>query len=213
MGLGLVLAMPGVSAKAKEVPRAPVVVMISVHNDVGAPWGTIRDAEDEASYVFREAGIDVEWTNCQPVSEETAEPGKSRSCGEVVFPEHLHVRIVKRAIGLSPDAMGISFLSEDGSGCQADLFYEGIEGLRQKSNASLGSILGHVAAHEIGHLLLGKNSHAPRGIMRAVWGHDELVTLRRGALFFSEKESAQMKGRLEIVEARRKAAPWDSGMY
>jgi len=73
MGLGLVLAMAGVPAKAKVVPKTPIVVTISVHNDVAVPWGTIRGAEEEASRVFRQAGIDVEWMNCQVVSGETVE--------------------------------------------------------------------------------------------------------------------------------------------
>ena len=207
MGLGLVLAMAGVPVKAKVVPKTPIVVTISVHNDVAVPWGTIRGAEEEASRVFRQAGIDVEWMNCQVVSGDTVEAEKPRSCGESIFPEHLQLRIVKRSVGLSPKVMGISFLSEDGSGCQADLFYERIEGLGQESNASVASILGHVASHEIGHLLLGTNSHASRGIMRAVWGPDELASVTQRALIFSEKESAQMRARLGSAETRKKDAP------
>jgi hypothetical protein len=207
MGLGLVVAMSGVPAKAKVVPKTPVVVTISVHNDVAVPWGTIRGAEEEASLVFRQAGIDVEWLNCQAVSEVTVAAEKSRSCGEAIFPEHLQLRIVKRSVGLSPKVMGISFLSEDGSGCQADVFYERIEGLQRESNASLASILGDVASHEIGHLLLGTNSHASRGIMRAVWGRDELASVTQRALIFSEKESAQMRARLGSAETRKKDAP------
>lgn len=207
MGLGLVVAMSGVPAKAKVVPKTPVVVTISVHNDVAVPWGTIRGAEEEASLVFRQAGIDVEWLNCQAVSEVTVAADKSRSCGEAIFPEHLQLRIVKRSVGLSPKVMGISFLSEDGSGCQADVFYERIEGLQRESNASLASILGDVASHEIGHLLLGTNSHASRGIMRAVWGRDELASVTQRGLIFSEKESAQMRARLGSAETRKKDAP------
>jgi hypothetical protein len=207
IGLGLVLAMAGIPAKAKVAPKPPVVVTISVHNDAVVPWETIRGAEEEASRVFREAGIDVEWVNCQAVPEETMRVEKSRNCGESIFPEHLQLRIVKRSVGLSPKVMGISFLSEDGSGCQADVFYERIEGLRRESNASLASILGDVASHEIGHLLLGTNSHASRGIMRAVWGRDELASVTQRALIFSEKESAQMKARLGSAETRKKDAP------
>jgi hypothetical protein len=206
MGLGLVVAMVGAPAEAKVAPRAAVGVTISVHNDAAVPWETIRDAEEEASRVFREAGVDVEWANCRGASVVTLAAEKSRSCVESTFPEHLQLRIVKRSVGLRPDVMGISFLSEDGSGCQADIFYEGIEGLRQKTSASLANILGDVASHEIGHLLLGTNSHAPRGIMRAVWGLDELASVTRRGLFFSEKESEQMRGRLGSAEARTRAA-------
>src|SRR2546430_13266915 len=33
----------------------------------------------------------------------------SRRCREVVFPEHLHLRIVRKSVGLKGEAMGISF--------------------------------------------------------------------------------------------------------
>jgi hypothetical protein len=211
MGWGLALAMSGVSGQAKVAPNNPVVVTISVHNDVAVPWGTIREAEDEASRVFREAGIEVEWVNCQAVSEKALGLEKPRSCREAIFPGHLQLRIVKQSVRLRPDIMGISFLAEDGSGCQADIFYEGIAGLEQQSNASLATILGHVASHEIGHLLLGTNSHGQHGIMRAVWGLDELVRASRGTLFFSKKESERMRARLERVEARRTEASKASG--
>lgn len=205
--LGLVVATAGGPAKAKVVEKRPVVVTISVHNDAAVSWVTIRAAAEEASRVFREAGINVEWVNCQVGLEETMGAEKPRSCREATFPEHLQLRIAKHSVGLRSDTMGISFLSADGSGCQADIFYEGIEGLRQKTNASLANILGAVASHEIGHLLLGTNSHAPRGIMRAVWGPDELGSVTRRGLFFSEKESEQIRGRLGSTEARRKDTP------
>ena len=202
--LGLAVVTAGVPANAKVVEKRPVVVTISVHNDVALSWGTIRGAEEEASRVFREAGINVEWVNCHAGSEKTMEAEKPRSCREAIFLEHLQLRIAKHSVGLRSGVMGISFLSADGSGCQADIFYEGIEGLRQKTNASLADILGDVASHEIGHLLLGTNSHAPHGIMRAVWGQEELGSVTRRGLFFSEKESARMRARLASAEARRK---------
>jgi hypothetical protein len=210
--LGLLLVMPWAPAKAKAAPQNPVVVTISVYNDAAVPWTTVRAAEDQASLVLREAGIDVEWVSCQGASEETSDTEKFKSCGEAIYPEHLVLRIVKRSVGLSPNVMGISFLSEDGSGCQADLFYERIEGLRQKSEASMASILGHVASHEIGHLLLGTNSHAQHGIMRGVWGKEELISLTQRALVFSEKESARMKERLGSAEAHRKEELRASGL-
>jgi hypothetical protein len=212
IGLGLVLVISGAPAKAKAALQNPVVLTISVYNKAVVPWRTVRAAEEEASLVLREAGIDVEWVNCQGASEETLETEKSKSCGEATYPEHLALMIVNRSVGLSPNVMGISFLSEDGSGCQADLFYERIEGLRQKSEASTASIMGHVASHEIGHLLLGTNSHAPHGIMRGVWGKEELISLTQRALVFSEKESARMRERLGSTEAHKKEELRASGV-
>jgi len=67
-------------------------------------------------------------------------------------------------------------------------------------------ILGHIAAHETGHLLLGTNSHAPRGIMRAMWLREELASASKGALFFSGSESRQMKEKLAMTAVPRNEA-------
>lgn len=205
-GLGLAIAMPALPTIASSLPKERVILTVSVHNDAGIPWETLHAAEEEASRVFREAKIEIQWRSCREVLEGT-EARQSENCAEAVFPKHLHLRIARRSIGLSPDTMGISFLSKDGTGCQADLFYEEMKGLRQRGKVSLPIILGHVAAHELGHLLLGTNSHTPQGIMRSVWGHDELVSVSRGALFFSEEQSKQMRARLAtfiaLAEAQR----------
>lgn len=166
---------------------------VSVYNDAAVPADVLKLAENEAYQIFRQAGIELYWLNCKvpAVSEEA-----SRVCREAVFPEHLHLRIVRKSLGLKGETMGISFQSDDGSGCYADLFYEPMEQLHRSDGADLASLLGDVAAHEIGHLLLGTNSHSAAGIMHAHWIAEELATASRGELVFSEKESRRMKARL-----------------
>jgi hypothetical protein len=186
-----------------EAPESARVT-ISVYNDAEMPADVLDRAEGEASRVFREAGIDVHWLNCRipAVSEEA-----SRACREAVFPEHLHLRIVRRSLGLKAEAMGISFQADDGSGCYADLFYEPMEQLRQSDGTDIASLLGHVAAHEIGHLLLGTNSHSAAGIMHARWTAEELAGTKVGGLVFLEKESRRMKARLTIAMQASKEGP------
>jgi hypothetical protein len=188
------LILPNQISWCKASPEAGTHLTISVYNDVGVPRGTLRQAEDEATRIFRQAGIEVNWLNCEvPAAAEDA-----AACQEVVFPTHLHLRIVRMAHGLKEGTLGISFLSADGSGCQADLFYEPMEELQSSNNASLAPLLGHVAAHEVGHLLLGTNSHAPTGIMRAHWASEEISTAKLGGVFFSDRESERMRQKLSI---------------
>ena len=54
-------------------------------------------------------------------------------------------------------------------------------------------ILGDVIAHELGHLLLGTNSHSPVGIMCANWDQDYLRLALRGRQLFSPEQSALMR--------------------
>jgi len=177
---------------------------ISVYNDVKVPSEVLSQAELEAERVFQSAGIEVVWLNCEvpAVSEEA-----SQACREAVFPKHLHLRIVRKSAGLKGETMGISFQAHDGSGCYADLFYEPMEQLHKSDGTDIANLLGHVAAHEIGHLLLGRNSHAFAGIMHAHWTAEELACAKAGKLVFSEEESRKMKEKLatpmKTAEERR----------
>jgi hypothetical protein len=115
----------------------------------------------------------------------------------MAFPEHLSVRVMTRPLAATEDTFGQSFLDEAGQGCYADV-YHGNFGLLGSSGASLSDaeILGHVIAHEVGHLLLGTNSHSAVGVMRARWDREELEQASRGSLRFTPAQAAMMRGRL-----------------
>lgn len=185
---------------SKTQPQPASLVTISVHNDVGVPPGTLQQAEEEAARIFRQAGIEVHWLNC-PLP---ASPQEAGSCQEAVFPAHLQLRIARRSLGLRAGTLGISFLAPDGRGCQADLFYEPMQRLFDLNNVNLATLLGHVAAHEVGHLLLGSNSHSPTGIMHAHWAGEDTRTTSIAELRFSKTESERMRERLSTELAARR---------
>jgi len=197
-GLGIALLISSSRVGAKNLAKPEPVLTISVYNGADVPRDTLQQAEKEAARVFRKAGIEVKWQNC----EAPAESQVSVACREAIFPAHLHVRIARKPLRAKDGVLGISFLGADGRGCQADLFYERMEDLTESSHGSLASLLGHVAAHEVGHLLLGTNSHAAAGIMQAHWTGDKLV-----GLYFSPAESARMRKRLAAGIGEEKRAP------
>ena len=181
---------------------------VSVYNDAEVPADVLKLAENEAYQIFRQAGIELYLLNCRiPAASEEA----SRACREALFPEHLHLRIVRKSLGLKGETMGISFQSDDGNGCYADLFYAPMERLHQTDGTDIPGLLGHVAAHEIGHLLLGANSHSTAGIMHARWTAEELASARVGGLGFSESESRRMRARLATAMQASKEAPLSAG--
>ncbi len=201
LSLVLALALPSPAAWSKEIAVAEMRVTISVHNDAGISVGTLRGAEMEASRVFRQSGIEAKWLNCALPADGPEDPAQCRMAD---FPEHLQLRIARRSRNLSEITFGISYLSADGSGCYANLFYQRVEEMHERSRVNLASLLGDVAAHEIGHLLLGTNSHAASGIMRARWESEELGSISTGTLFFSDVESRQMRSKLATWRAKRK---------
>jgi hypothetical protein len=202
-GLGLCFVFTGSSAAGRKPARAETILTISVYNDTNVPRGTLLRAEEEAARVFRSAGIGVKWLNCAS----TAELQESGACRQVAFPAHLHLRIAQKPLSAKEGVLGISFLDADGIGCQADLFYERMEELKESNHASMASLLGHVAAHEVGHLLLGTNSHAATGIMQAKWTGENLAGINLAGLYFSAAESARMKERFSTGMGAGKQDP------
>jgi hypothetical protein len=108
--------------------------------------------------------------------------------------------VLSRSRGLSASTMGISFLSSSGEGSYADIFFQPATQVPGAENRDLGLLLGHAAAHELGHLLLGTNSHSERGLMRARWENSELLQIRGGKLLFSESKARHMR---KTIAARR----------
>ncbi len=199
--LVFILAVP-FSVPLAKVPQVDVPqVTVSVHNDAGVPPEILMQAESQASRVFRHSGLETLWLNC-PLSLEN--PQNPAHCGPADFPRHLQLRIAKNSLNLNEFALGISYLSADGIGCYADLFYERAWHLHQATHVDLASILGHAFAHEIGHLLLGTNSHSPTGLMRARWQPADLVSASQGILLFSTQESQQMRNKLSAWHARER---------
>jgi hypothetical protein len=186
-----VLPLAPCQAAKKFVP--PARIIISLYNDANARAETIDSAVTIASRIFDQAGLAVDWMLCTPSSDDAA---KSQSCNEVSFPRHLHVRILARSRTLAKSTFGVSYLSEDGTGCYADIFFAPVADLHAASGEEIPAILGHVIAHEIAHLLLGTNSHSPSGIMQGRWQAPELIRANKAQLLFTPEQALAMRRRL-----------------
>jgi hypothetical protein len=191
--LVVVLAASCSAAWSKVPVMKELPVTVSVHNDAGVPLGVLLQAESEASRIFRQSGLEIRWLNCPPPRIASENPSECRTAR---FPWHLQLRIASHSINLNEFTMGISYLSADGTGCYADLFYNRAQQIHDTSQINVAIVLGHGLAHELGHLLLGTNSHAPTGIMCARWQPTDLANASQGRLLFSPLESREMLKKL-----------------
>jgi hypothetical protein len=192
LGLGFVLfgSMP---LQVVGGQGAPIQLQVSVFNSSPISSSTIERAESEAGHVLRDAGVAVIWMNCPQDAQHEA---SLAHCSEASFPSHLHLRIARASRGLKATTVGISFVAEGGKGCYADLFHEPIRQLQEETHVSPSVILGHAMAHELGHLLLGTNSHSSSGLMRAHWTDEDLAKASKGNLRFSQEQSLSITNRL-----------------
>jgi len=203
--LVLLICLSAQSTWAQNDNLVSVPLTVSLYNDAGVPASELVQAERAASWTLHQAGLEVLWINCGGPSEPSP---KGASCREAIALRHLQLRIIRRSRGLPQSVFGVSYLDADGSGCNSDIFLEPIQELRRQQNyqLNLGTLLGHVAAHEIGHLLLGTNAHSRSGIMRADWHQAELDSAARRQLLFTEEQARSMRRRLAVDTAHRNAA-------
>jgi len=192
----LTIAFPGLASERPSKPQ----VTINVYNDAGVSEQVLAQAEQEATRIFRQAGVDNVWVECH-VSKPALNPDSE--CQPPGGAAHLALRIVHWSSNLRDTIFGTAFLSAGGEGTQSDVFYDSVEKLHKDWHARLSRVLGHVMAHEIGHLLLGTNAHSPMGIMRPNWQSQELRSIGLGTLLFTSEQARSMQAKLFSLRARK----------
>jgi hypothetical protein len=63
-------------------------------------------------------------------------------------------------------------------------------------------LLGTVAAHELGHLLLGSHAHSSIGIMTPHWEPETLRRMNMGGLLFTREQASRMQERIRHNDLR-----------
>ncbi len=174
---------------------------ISVHDYADVPTALLSAAEDQARGIFRQAGLETVWLNCSPKLEKL-EP---KSC-YFADTTHLTLKILPQAVNSQVrnrlDVLGTAYPDEKGAGYFAYVFYDRVQELAQRRK--LGhALLADVIAHEIGHLLLGSNSHSISGIMCAHWSDKALRNVSEGAMSFVPSQSKIMRDRLRARQSGR----------
>jgi len=146
-----------------------------------------------AGSIFRKIGVEILWLDYS---------FKGSSGGgifntESTYPQ-LQLRILNQQMAerlpVNKHMTGLTFQGTGGEvGRVANIFYHRVEELARSKTCSKGEILGHAAAHELGHLLLGNVDHSPAGLMKAQLGHKELRSAARGDLVFLGSEAEQIR--------------------
>jgi hypothetical protein len=84
------------------------------------------------------------------------------------------------------------------------VFYDRVKNDRVKNRPGYAaSVLGHVIAHEITHILQGAVWHSEQGIMKAQWSRADFMAMIGKPLQFTEEDVVRMQRGLKGWEARR----------
>jgi hypothetical protein len=164
------------------------------------PGRKLEEAEVMATRILSIAGINPSWHRCGEDEEASiGDPNASKPETKV----RVYLVIIPRAMEAhwvsGPDSLGFAILPGGGkTGTVAYIFYHRVEELAATGGASAVQILGHVMAHEIGHLLLNTSTHSDVGIMQAYWQAEQMQLLIRGWLLFTDGQTRQMRSGLLV---------------
>jgi len=187
-GVWLAVVLWGNVAVGAEGDRTQVAVLVI--DSAGILPSVLRQGEAEAARVFSMAGIEIDWANCPKASD------VQHACPPAASSKQFVLHIVSDGKTSTDSVFGEAFLGEDGSGKYCDVFYSRIQSARRDAGANVAEILGAVAAHELGHLLLGSRAHSHTGIMEPVWERESLRQIGMGTLLFTPDQAVRMKARI-----------------
>jgi hypothetical protein len=176
-------------------------VTVSVFSDITVSRQLLVRAEQRAQKIFSISGVDILWIDCTRPN--ASDDDRDPACTKRYGPDDFVLRITSHVSTVSSDAFGVAFLGSDGRGRYADVFWNRAQEFGAASNQGVDRILGSVMAHELGHLLLGLNSHSVTGLMRARWGNDELRCLDTGTLVFLPEQGKRMRVRIVDTSSAR----------
>ena len=189
---------PAIAQIPKQTALADLTV--SVFNDAGVSQSVLSRAQDRAAFIMRRAGLFLVWLDCGTPGNRQTNTG----CSAISFPEHLSVRLVASASTATEDTFGQSFQNAAGDGNYALVYFRVLASSNAAESVKTGELLGYVVAHELGHLLLGRDSHSATGLMTAVWGAAEMQQASQGKLLFTSDQGDRIRSRYFAANARLK---------
>jgi len=171
-------------SSASAVDPSPTL-RVRVTNYTEATPATVARAEREAGRILGETGLNVVWIDC-PLRQTTA--NSTDPCQQPLEPTDIVLRVLPDHArnGVQDSAFGIAVLP-----VLASVYYEHAVLLARNDGAEFETpiILGFVMAHEIGHLMLGSNSHSATGIMQGQWERKQVKQIMKGDLHFTAQQS------------------------
>jgi len=152
--------------------------------------------------IFRQSGIEIEWIAGAPGA-----PEASTTIYQPPRPGHelelacrarrdIALDIIPAAVpGVRKQVLGMAQPLAR-TGLNVRIYDEHIRQAAASEGHTYETILPHVIAHEVGHVLLRSTSHAGRGLMSDVWTGREYDWMGKEALLFTAQESRKMRATL-----------------
>lgn len=183
LGLGFL----GTSGQAAVILDS---LTVRIYDNAGVLAGDRARAIKRANEILSRADLTVEWRDCPAGGMRTR-----GNCTAPHAPGELAVRLVRSPKSdPNPRALGSALIdSATGSGTLATVYVDRVSAMAGQVKTDIWGIVGRVMAHEIGHLLLGSNSHSDSGLMREIWTLRDLIRNRPEDWIFSRAQRDELR--------------------
>ena len=199
----LAASLLGFAGRAAAEPRPSVNVVLHVCDDPDIHWNLVSRAKDEMGRIFRDAGIDIAWTDQDSMSTGPDDPPPASSVPQLTLV--ILCRDLTEELTVDETALGGAVGTRDYRGHVAYVFYDRVERYARTSlNVSRDPetddlysviLLAHTMAHEVGHLLL-PYGHSATGLMRAEWDAKDMRLAVEQRLNFTPEQAEVIRGRI-----------------
>jgi hypothetical protein len=168
-------------------------ILIRVINYAQVQPGSVKAAEREADRIFSAAGLPTQWVNCSGKGLAT---DTLNACSQPLKPHEIVLRLITESTNepYRDSVFGFAVVP-----LVASVYVNYAVGNAKRDNAEfeMPMILGSVIAHEIGHLMLGLNSHSDTGIMQKHWERKQIQLVMTGNLLFTASQGKLMRAEMQ----------------
>jgi hypothetical protein len=184
------------TGQATSTPSAkslPLPVTVFDYANIPAQW--LSWAKESMSRIYGEIGVEIMWQDARS----EARTGLI----VLILPES---RSTKE--GIPESVIGYTSGTADERRRVAYVLYGRMDQFRLEQAPAIqrANLLGHLMAHEVGHLLLPVQSHSPSGIMRARWSRADLELAQQGRLRFSADQAQSIRSKVSRLAEDRRGA-------
>jgi hypothetical protein len=179
--------------RAESATESPLRLPLHVYDYAGVPPDARAAAAEVTRHIYAAIGVEIVWVDrcplrCQVAFSRQAETDTtSGNMMVTILPEAMTYReFPAKVMGFAPEESSVAYA-----------FFGRIRTFAYDRDLLVGILLGHVIAHEVGHILL-RDGHAPKGLMRADWVESELLQVRLGRLGFTATQGHRIRARLGV---------------
>ncbi len=192
------------AASAAEAPA----ITVHLYDLAGVPGEALAQATGVTTRIYAAAGVPLQWVQHEAP---TAKLGLGNPFRPSPTPAEVSVRLLpeqlsERLAGPASPIVGLAYpVGEGVYRYLATLLYDKVVFAARSYGVSTSWLLGHLIAHELGHVLLGPGAHARATIMACTWNRDEVRDAKRGWLRFTATQAETLRSNVAIRLAAAKS--------